>query len=470
METIKNTSVLIVLAGIFYGIYQFATGSEAIFPNHSEVAANQSENLAQFVDNPAASAEGNPQQNSGLQNSNSLPNINPLPSGGNMGSDRPLAGSQNLDGNPSERLSNSPLPQVNNGLGSQRANSLQRNPFPKTEGMEQNGLGQQRNSGFENKLPNGNNLDQISISTGLMSNGQPNQGMADQERTGQNSFPNRHTDFQQAPGSSGQNRLVSGLDGREYELSPIGGGSVSGSNLPAYHSQLKMALQNASQEIQRNQAFLALQKLTPWLDRQLLPEDRARLLEWLDQLASDVIYSSKHRISRPYQSQAGDTFRNLANRLKITPYMLANINQRRVDNFDAALPVGTELKVIQGPFHAKTNLKTKELTIFLGEKGQELYAGRFQYKLGKSAPISDEISQVSHISLNGMSAEFVGGGQPIQPLAQGNPYGRYCIRFGSNVLHSDGNRSGSGCLILSEQDMIDLIAIMDKQSTISVQR
>ena len=49
----------------------------------------------------------------------------------------------------------------------------------------------------------------------------------------------------------------------------------------------------------------------------------------------------------------------------------------------ATIVAGTELKVINGPFHAEVDLTKKTLTLFL----KNLYAGRFPIRVGISGDV-----------------------------------------------------------------------------------
>jgi hypothetical protein len=122
----------------------------------------------------------------------------------------------------------------------------------------------------------------------------------------------------------------------------------------------------------------AYEELSIWYpQRDKLNLARSELmLNELDGLARDVLYSPKsYPPHRPYMVTT-ETLAAIAKPLLVPPELLAKINAiQRPDQIR-----GKELKVVHGPFHAEIRLSKFELTMLVGSK--RLYAGRFRIGLG----------------------------------------------------------------------------------------
>jgi LysM repeat protein len=109
----------------------------------------------------------------------------------------------------------------------------------------------------------------------------------------------------------------------------------------------------------------ALTLLSPYAAAtDLGPSERSQLLAWLDALAAKVIYSHDHLLEVPYVVQGEETLFSIGKRLNVSAELLQNING--VADPRIVLP-GTRLKVVPGPFRAVANLSTSEVTMYLGD-------------------------------------------------------------------------------------------------------
>lgn len=137
------------------------------------------------------------------------------------------------------------------------------------------------------------------------------------------------------------------------------------------------ALKKAKEEKAAGKVVAAYERLSPWhaqIDKLSLARS-TELLDQLDKLALEVLFSRKSYLSQPYQAGT-ETLGMIAKPLGVPPELLAKINGvQRPDQIR-----GQQLKVVAGPFHAELRRKKSELTLLLGNK--RLYACRFRVGIG----------------------------------------------------------------------------------------
>ncbi len=149
---------------------------------------------------------------------------------------------------------------------------------------------------------------------------------------------------------------------------------------------------------------------------ELTESQRSDLVDFLDALAAQVIYSTEHYLDLPYTSAAGETLDQIARRYQIPTEVFSSHKGLEPT---AVINAGTKLKVSPGPFRAEVDLKRNELTLFLGE----LNASRFPISTG-----SDPNPQlVATLLLQKTEIEITTGRAPIMATDANNPYGGYLI-------------------------------------------
>jgi len=210
----------------------------------------------------------------------------------------------------------------------------------------------------------------------------------------------------------------------------------------------------------------ALLKLSSFYnDPNLSAGEMSQLVDLLDPLAGKVIYSTEHLIEPAYQSQPGDTIKNISDRYQVPWQLLGNING--IENPETLL-AGRELKVVRGPFRAEVSLSKKELTLFVGK----LYAGRFAISVGNDpAPLPGQY-QINDKQPG--RTYYAGNGQTIPIDDPSNPYGRVWLDLGSNLcIHGsspNGVSPGQGCIALTARDAGDIFGILSKGSSVVISR
>jgi lipoprotein-anchoring transpeptidase ErfK/SrfK len=196
---------------------------------------------------------------------------------------------------------------------------------------------------------------------------------------------------------------------------------------------------------------------------ELSSEQRTDLIDFLDALASEVIYSREHYLEIAHFTAPGETIEQIAKRYEVPTEVLARIN-----GLDASsqLQSGTKLKVIPGPFRAEVDLTRNELTLFLGE----LYASRFPISTGADPNPQPGVYSVVAKDRN---RNYYGAGNPISANDPRNPYGGYWIDLGENVcIHgaSDSNADKLGCISLSPGDVADVFGMLSSGSQVTIKR
>lgn len=198
-------------------------------------------------------------------------------------------------------------------------------------------------------------------------------------------------------------------------------------------------------------------------DPDITGEERQRLLDLLDPLAGKVIYSSEHTLEAAYEVKPGERLETIAEQFQVPVALLQQINA--IANPDA-IPLGTRLKVLRGPFRAEIDLKRNELVLFLGKH----YAGRFPVSVG-----NDPAPQASEYQVLAKDAgrEYIGAnGIRIPARSADNPYGNVYLDLGNRVaIHGSPDTipaSGLGCLSLSAVDVADVRNILSVGSRITI--
>lgn len=197
----------------------------------------------------------------------------------------------------------------------------------------------------------------------------------------------------------------------------------------------------------------------------LTDQERSELLNRLDPLAGEVIYSQRHLLEQPYRVRVKETLMDIAAGLEVPWQLLQNIN--RVQDPILLVP-GKELKVIRGPFRTEIDLNRKELTLFLGD----LYAGRFPIEVGNDPQPQPGTYTVQDKLLS--KTFYDKSGLAIQPGNPNNPYGSMWIDLGNNLsIHgspSPSRPTSAGCISVAGDHATDLVGILSQGSAVTIRR
>ncbi len=244
------------------------------------------------------------------------------------------------------------------------------------------------------------------------------------------------------------------------------GNDSSTKELPAlpFAAAREQALEKASAGKLRD----ALQMLSSYYHSpELNSTQHADLVDLLDALSKEVIYSPRHLVEPPYAVKTTDTIESLSAKYQINSELFARIN-RLGDS--KALIDGSQVKILPGPFRAVVSLGRQELTVFMGE----LYAGRFPVSFGRDpSPVEGTFEVVDRRrdrTYYGTGGKVIAAGDPR------NPYGGYWLNLGQDLcIHgtpemSSDDLQGAGCISLAPLDAGDVYSILSQSSQISIVR
>lgn len=198
----------------------------------------------------------------------------------------------------------------------------------------------------------------------------------------------------------------------------------------------------------------------------LTQEQHNDLVDLLDALAREVIFSQRHLLEVPYVVNPGETLEQVAKTCQVPVSILAKING--LDE-QASLAPDRKLKVLQGPFRAEIVMEKSEMTLFLGD----LYAGRYPVSFGSEPSprpgvyeVQDKQKDRNYYSANGMQ---------IPAKDPRNPFGGYWIDLGEDLcIHGssalEGGSTNLGCISLSPLDAGDVFGMLGRGCEVSIRR
>lgn len=235
-----------------------------------------------------------------------------------------------------------------------------------------------------------------------------------------------------------------------------------------FEQQVLGDMERAEQLIRDNQFLEALKLLSKFYDDpRLTREENQNLASWLDPLAGKVIYSEEHHLVESYFVRPNDTLDLLSAKNRITPELIHNINRNVIDDPQKLLP-GTELKMVQGPFHAEISLSKKRLTLFV----QGLYAGTFRIQIG-TEPVPQP-GKYRVLSKSRSGQDYTDANYQRIPAADpSNPYGNHYLNIGGGMaIHGTAEVSDAedrrGCISLNAIDAEDVHNILTTESTVVI--
>ena len=225
-------------------------------------------------------------------------------------------------------------------------------------------------------------------------------------------------------------------------------------------------------DLDRGELGKALVKLSEWYgDPSLTPEETQEVETLLGQLAGDVIYEGPpaHRLAPKHVVATGETLETIAQKYNVPWQLLAKIN-RIAD--PAAVQVGQELKVMQGPFSAIVDLGKRRMTLML----DRCYAGRFNIELDPTASIEEGAWKVDQKLLT----PIVGGvyGQPagatedrgLLLTSTTNPASQPAMFRGPGMADQVSAPPAARVIRFKATDVQDVYDILSVGSTITIRR
>ncbi|MCR9291661.1 MAG: L,D-transpeptidase family protein [bacterium] len=230
----------------------------------------------------------------------------------------------------------------------------------------------------------------------------------------------------------------------------------------AFAAARQQALDLANQQ----QLKEALALLSPYFNSpELGAEESADLIDLLDALSREVVYSKRHLLEPPHVVSATDNVASVAEQYSITPELLNALNG--LGNSKALVP-GSQLKVVRGPINAQVSLSKQELTLFVSD----LYAGRFPVTFGKDP--APKLGSFEVVARQQDRTYYASGGNVIQGKEPMNPYGGYWLNLGNDLcIHGTAEMSSSdledaGCISLAPLDAQHVFNILVVGSEVAI--
>jgi LysM repeat protein len=227
------------------------------------------------------------------------------------------------------------------------------------------------------------------------------------------------------------------------------------------------AREQALKEANEGKLKDALVSLTRYYHSPELPrKEYEDLLDILDALAREVIYSPRHLLKPAFTTGASDTLVSIAAQHNVTPELLKSINQL---GDTQVLTQGQQLKVIEGPFRGEVDLTVGEMTLYLND----MYACRFPIAVG-----TDYDSKVGkfEVAEKRTDRSYYGANrQVIKADDPSNPYGGYWIGLGGNCIHGSPEMAATdlknaGCISLAPIDAADTFIMLTLGSQVEFRK
>lgn len=228
------------------------------------------------------------------------------------------------------------------------------------------------------------------------------------------------------------------------------------------------AMDGIRKQLEQGDIANAHLELSRWYDDpRLSAVEHQDLMRILDRVAGTVVYSNQHNLLVPaYVVQPGDTLQSIGEKFQVPWQLLAKINGVA----PAQLQIGSELKVVPGPFDAVVDLDEYLLTLYV----QGRYAGRFRIGVGQenSTPVGEYVVQQKL-----EDPVYYGPDQQIAADDPANPLGERWIDLGNGLgIHgtnnpeSIGKAESQGCVRLSPVDVADVYDILSVGSRVVIRR
>lgn len=264
--------------------------------------------------------------------------------------------------------------------------------------------------------------------------------------------------------AGGNNSIPGGLP----TSTPIADNSSKPSEVAVAEMNYVDAKEKALSKAHEGKLKEALIQMTAWYGRaELTYEEKSDLLNLLNALAAEVIYSKRHFLETSYKAGPRESLEEIAKNHGISLELLASINH--ISPPYVLLP-STDLKVLRGPFRAEINLTTKELTLFL----DNMFAGQFPISVGSDFKDAEGEFNVSTKQTNRNYYGAIGGS--VSHTDPNNPYGKHWLDLGHQLcIHGSPAAENSplnnaGCISLSPRDAEDVYNILTVGSKVTLKR
>jgi lipoprotein-anchoring transpeptidase ErfK/SrfK len=471
VQTIKTAVVVVLLLVVVYGAYIAINGSQTELPEElKRMLAEDTELDIDVSSSLVGKSEASTlKPSAGLKPAQGLPTSNPLASGSSNFWNKPNDGSSASTSTPEAlappKLATLPsFPSANGSGDPSKMTSLPTPPAP----LKWDDPNKPPVNSFQSPTSNSNPADS-SLATEFATSplkplntppvpsafSPPPSLSVPAKLTAQSTSPNNL----ESPNDA--NPLNAETEKESLAVEPVKKANLTGRS---YDNAKKTAMEM----VDRNDFKGALATMSVFYNSpELSAEQSLDLLNLLDSLAGETIYSRRPLLETPYVVGPGESIESIAKRYEIPAELLGKINA--VDPTIGPIP-GTKLKVFQGPFRAEVDVQRHEMTVFLGD----LYAGRFPISTGADPQPKEGVFQVVDKQKN---RNYYGkGGLQIDGNDPRNPYGGWWIDLGQDLsIHGSPNAQASennslGCISLSPLDAGDVFSMLSRGSQVTIKR
>jgi lipoprotein-anchoring transpeptidase ErfK/SrfK len=291
-------------------------------------------------------------------------------------------------------------------------------------------------------------------------------------------------------GSSGQQTAQASRHSQGQVAPGTGAGPIERGEAPASNdqpptgerlAQIQAALEAGRRAMDRDDLVTAQTQLTTAVRSGATGQEAIEARAKLVKMADRAVFSPEHVKGDPHTStylvQKGDTLTKLAKMHKITPDLVARMNN--LGN-KATIREGARLKVVRGPFNAVVRKRDFTLDVFL----DDVLVRTYKVGLGEHGSTPTGTWKVKN-KLTNPTYFPPRGGKVIQADDPSNPLGEHWIGLegvageaknqerygihGTNEPDSIGKEASMGCIRMHNADVEELYSLLvigDSQVTV----
>ncbi len=202
------------------------------------------------------------------------------------------------------------------------------------------------------------------------------------------------------------------------------------------------------------------------------PQWRGAIRHRIEQTAKEIFFDNRRHFMKPYEVQPGDQLRTIARQYKLSYQYLERLNGITARQ----IRPGMKLKVLNGPFHAVVDLKTRELTVHY----HGYYVAKYAIGIGKDGktPIGKHRIDGKLVNPTYTHTDEITGRRTRVPFGNpNNPLGTRWLSIGksfgihgTNDPQSIGKAESAGCVRMHNADVEWVYDLLTVGSEVIIQQ